>query len=108
MRILAVSMLAAALGGAAHGAELSPLQARSINLGPFAGVAYYTVEPAGFRVVTTVSRGDDTRPLRFVALLGPDQTISLSIPGEASRPGATVTISRRGDRVSVEPFADAY
>ena len=42
MRILAVSMLAAALGGAAHGAELSPLQARSINLGPFAGVAYYT------------------------------------------------------------------
>ena len=41
--------------GAAQADGLRPVEGRSIDLGDVSGIAYYTVEPAGFRVVATVA-----------------------------------------------------
>ena len=50
-------------------------------------VAYYTVERDGFRVVATLAKKDeDAVPVRVVAVLGPDQTLTLSTPREWGTP----------------------
>ena len=69
--------------GAVHAEELQPLQGHTLNLGRVAGVAYYTVEPNGFRVVATLVQGETGTPIRFDTVLAPDQTVTLSSPGEA-------------------------
>ena len=70
------SLLAAAFTfaslGAAHPNGLRPIEGQSINLGEVSGVAYYTVEPDGFHVVTTLAQGEAGTPIRFVTALGPD------------------------------------
>ena len=51
--------------GAAHADSLRPIEARSIDLGAISGVAYYTVERDGFRVVVTLAQqGEGTTPVR--------------------------------------------
>ena len=57
----------------AHANGLRPIEGRSINLGDVSGVAYYTVEPDGFRVVTTLAQGEAGTPIRFVSVLAPGQ-----------------------------------
>jgi hypothetical protein len=52
--IVAASVLT--LAGAAHASELPPLEGRSLDLGSVSGVAYYTVEENGFRIVATLQR----------------------------------------------------
>jgi hypothetical protein len=59
--------LAAALAlasiGSARAEELKPLQGQVIDLGDVSGVAYYTVERDGFRVVATLAKkGEDACP----------------------------------------------
>ena len=53
------TILAAAIGmasiGATHADGLRPIEGRSIDLGELSGVAYYTVERDGFRVVATLA-----------------------------------------------------
>ncbi|MGY8667276.1 hypothetical protein Q3C01_33650 [Bradyrhizobium sp. UFLA05-109] len=83
--------------GAAQANGLRPIQGQSINLGDVSGVAYYTVEPDGFRVVTTLAQGEAGTPIRFVSLLTPGQRVVLST---AQQPGA-IEISRDGDSLSV-------
>ena len=58
---------------AAQANGLRPIEGRSINLGDVSGVAYYTVEPDGFRVVTTLAQGEAGTPIRFVSVLAPGQ-----------------------------------
>jgi hypothetical protein len=43
------------LAGAAHGQDLLPIQATKISLADFNGVAYYTVEKNGLRIVATLA-----------------------------------------------------
>src|SRR5580693_6446334 len=51
------------------------------------GVAYYTVERDGFRVVATLAKKDeDAAPVRVEAVLAPDQSLTLSNPREAGTP----------------------
>jgi hypothetical protein len=95
------TLLAAALTlasfGAAQANGLKPIEGRSINLGDVSGVVYYTVEPDGFRVVTTLAQGEAGTPIRFVSVLAPGQRVLLSTPRQAD----AVEISRNGDDVSV-------
>jgi hypothetical protein len=86
--------LALATATAANGAELKPLAAASITLGEVSGVAYYTVESDGYRVVATVSARPDTTPIRFVATLIVGQSVTLAIPGPVGAPGPMLTIAR--------------
>ena len=101
---LAAAFALAAIGPA-HADGLKPLHGQVIDLGDVSGVAYYTVERDGFRVVATLGKQDeDAVPVRVVA---PDQSLTLSIPHEAGTPADAVEIIRRADTVLVQKAAAA-
>ena len=83
--------------GAAHAEGLRPIQAKSIDLGEVAGVAYYTIERDGFHVVTTLAQGEAGTPIRVVSVLAPGQHVVLST---ASHTGG-LEITRQGNSVLV-------
>jgi hypothetical protein len=98
--------LALAAIGPAHTEGLKPLQGQVIDLGDVSGVAYYTVERDGFRVVATLAKkGEDAVPVRVVAVLAPGQSPALSTPREAGTPADPVEIMRRADTVLVHEAA---
>jgi hypothetical protein len=68
--ILAAALALASLAPA-QAERLKPVQAQGIDLGALSGIAYYTVERDGFRVVATLAQGEDATPVRFEALLVP-------------------------------------
>ena len=82
---------------AAHADGLKPIAGQSIRLGDISGVAYYTVEPDGFRVVTTLAQGEAGSPIRFVSLLMPGQRVVLSTPTRAD----LLEITRTGDSLII-------
>lgn len=67
----------------------------------YPGVAYYTVEPDGFRVVTTLAQGATGTPVRVVAVLASGQKMVLSMPREAGVAPLAVEISRDAHTVLV-------
>src|SRR5712675_174959 len=89
--LLAAAFTLASLG-AAHANGLRPIEGQSIDLGDVSGVAYYTVEPDGFHVVTTLAQGEAGTPIRVVSVLAPGQRVVLSTANHASR----LEISRQG------------
>ena len=99
---LAAAFALAAIGPA-HAEGLKPLQGQVIDLGDVSGVAYYTVERDGFRVVATLAKKDeDAVPVRVVVVLAPGQSLTLSTPHEAGTPPDEVKIFRRVDTVLVK------
>ena len=82
---------------AAHADGLRPIDGMSIDLGEVSGVAYYTVERDGFRVVATLAQGTAGTPIRVVSVLAPGQRVAFST---AQQVGA-LEISRNGDSVLV-------
>lgn len=98
--LFAVALTSAALG-AAHGSGLRPIEGQSINLGGVSGVAYYTIEPDGFHVVTTLAQGEAGIPVRIVSILAPGESVVLSAPNQAD----VLEISRNGDSVLVRKAA---
>ena len=93
---LAAAFTLASLG-AAHAGGLRPIEGLSVNLGGVSGVAYYTVEPDGFRVVTTLAQGEAGTPVRYVSVLARGQRVVLSTPHQAG----ALEISRKGDSLLV-------
>jgi hypothetical protein len=83
--------------GAAHADGVRPIEARSIELGEMAGIAYYTVERDGFHVVTTLAQGETGTPIRVVSVLAQNQSVVLSTPGLAG----AIEIGRKGDSLFV-------
>jgi hypothetical protein len=102
---LAAAFALAAIGSA-HAEGLKPLQGRVIDLGDVSGVAYYTVEPDGFRVVATLAKkAEDAIPVRIVSVLAPGQSLTLSTPREAGALDDAVEIARRADTVLIQDAA---
>jgi predicted aconitase len=103
------TMLAAAFAltsiGSAHADGLRPIEAQNIDLGKVSGVAYYTVERDGFRVVATLAQGETGTPLRVEAVLAPGQSMVLSTPREAGIAPNAVEISRHDEQVLVHAAA---
>lgn len=105
------TVLAAALGlasiapAAAEG--FKPTQALAIDLGAVSGIAYYTVERDGFRIVATLAQDEDATPVRFEAVLVPGQSVTLSTPRGAGAAPEAVEISRQADVVLVRKAAAA-
>ena len=87
--------LASSTAARADGAR--PIEATSIDLGGISGIAYYTVERDGFRVVTTIAEGETGTPIRVVSVLASGQPVVLSTPHLAS----AIEISRKGDSLFV-------
>ena len=98
--MVAAAILALASPAHAQTVKPKPLQGGSISLGEVAGNAYYTVEPAGFRVVITLTR-DTNRPVRFEAVLTQGQSITLSAPREIGSTSEIIEITREGDAIVV-------
>lgn len=108
MRTLVLAATAALpLIGSAHAESVKPAQAKSLDLGPLAGVAYYTVEPRGHRVVVTLAPRAAAPAVRFEAVLASGQSMTVSTPRQAGAASRAVEISRDGDTVSVRPAPDA-
>ena len=93
--------------GTAQGQDLLPLQAGKVSLGDFNGVAYYTVEKDGLRVVATMAQGESGISIRFVATLAPGQKTLLSIAGGVGQSEQIVELVRVNDRISISPAAAA-
>jgi len=81
--------------------DFKPRQARTIAFGAHEGVAYYTVEADGYRVVATLPMGVAGSPTRVVATLANGQKIILSVPQGADEVAAEVEIARQGDSLSI-------
>jgi hypothetical protein len=92
--------------GPAHAEGLKPLHGQIIDLGDVSGVAYYTVERDGFRVVATLAKKDeDAVPVRVVVVLAPGQSMTLSTPHKAGIPPDSLDFVRRADTVLVHKAA---
>ena len=105
MRIAILASCAVAavfVAGGVHAETLIQGSGRSIDLGTLAGIAYYTVEPEGYRLVATL--GTDT-PVRFVATLASGQSVTLSTPRMLSQLAVEVRFMRRGDELFVNDGA---
>ena len=100
--VLLAAAAAIAISGTLHADPLQPIQAQKIDLGALAGVAYYTVEPDGHRLVVTLQARESDSPFRFVATLAPGQAVTLSVARNAGEPAAEVRFVRHGDQLSVD------
>lgn len=98
-RFAFLSAAAVMAAGVAHADELQPIEAKTVELGPVIGVAYFTQEADGDRVVASLSGADGSLPLRVVAVLAPGQSLVLSVPRAVGEPAIEVSFVRRGDRV---------
>ncbi len=87
--------------GTARAETIKPLDGGSVSLGDLAGVAYYTAEPKGYRVVVTLARTETARSVRFETVLASGQSVTLSSPRELGAEAEAVEITRTGDTVSV-------
>jgi hypothetical protein len=104
-RTILAAAFALTFTSAARADDLPPLAAESIDLGAVSGVAYYVVEPDGFRVVAVLAQGETGTPVRFETLLAPGQSVVLSTPRDEGPAGRAIEISRRDDQVLVQNAA---
>src|SRR5215471_8799833 len=104
-RTILAAAFALAFTGTALAGDFQPLEAKSIDLGGVSGVAYYVVEPKGYRVVAILAQGETGTPVRFEALLAPGQSVVLSTPRDEGLVGKSIEISRRNDQVLVQDAA---
>ena len=86
--------------------EIAAEQGQDFVLGDTVGVAYFTSEHGGLRLVATVKSAEGA-PVRFVATLAPDQMATVSVPGKIGDAATQVEFLRRGDRVIVKAPAAA-
>lgn len=107
--VIGATLALATLSELAYADGLQPIEARSLDLGTVSGVAYYTVEREGFRVVATLSQpGESTTPVRVEALLGQGQRVILSTPHEVGAASELVEISRQADTVLIRKLSGAF
>lgn len=115
-RILRFTALAAALAAPLGLACLTPAiaeaprpaQAYPVDLGEVSGVAYYTVERDGLRLVATLAQQvEAAAPLRFETLLAPGQTIRISSPHTAGTAPELVEITRKANGIVVRKAGTA-
>lgn len=99
--LLCALALGALVTTSAGAAELKPGQGETITLNGVSGVAYYTVEAGGYRVIAVLASGAAAEPVRFQAVLQPGQAVAISVPGAAGTVPAALEIARRGDVVVV-------
>lgn len=98
--ILTLGALSAVAGTAT---ELKPVAAQSFEIGGMKGVAYYTVEHDGYRVVATLADGEGHQPVRFIGTLAPGQKLSISVPRAEGVLPVSAEIARAGDQVFITP-----
>ena len=101
MKTILAAFTAALFATSAGAGEVKPLAGHSIALGGVVGVAYYTVEADGFRVVATLSGNASGEPIRVVSTLADGQSVTIAVPQSLGQRADDVVIIREGDRVEV-------
>jgi hypothetical protein len=96
----AALFVAGAVSWAAHAEGLREIQAKSLQLGDVSGVAYYTVQGQGYRLVVTFASQDST-PVRFESTLLPGEKVTMSMPGSFRANARSIEFSRQGDHFLV-------
>lgn len=99
---LLAAVATVAVAGTVHAETLKPVQARKVDLGSLAGVAYYTVEEGGHRLVVSLKAAETGTPVRFVTTLAPEQAVTLSVPRSAGEPSFDVHFVRHGEHIEVK------
>ena len=90
---------------AAAGAEPAAVSLGTVHVGAMSAMTYYTTEPDGFRVVTTVQEDgrDAPIPVRFVTTLQDGQKAVVSVPAELGAKAWALELVRDGNHVVVNP-----
>jgi hypothetical protein len=96
-----------AVAGAAYADTFKPLQARHVDLGAFAGVAYYTAGKDGHHLVVTLQAGETSTPVRFAATLAPGQGVTLSVPRDAGEAPVELHFVRQDEQIIMNGAAAA-
>jgi hypothetical protein len=98
---LPASVTALVLSGALHAEPLRPIQAQKVDLDTLTGVAYYTVEHDGYRLVLTLQAPPSDMPFRVVATLAPEQTVTLAVPHKIGEPATELRFIRHNEQIWV-------
>lgn len=99
--LLTAATVLATLAGAAQAEPIKARAGGSVSLGDVAGVAYYTPESTGYRVVVTLAGTESAGPVRFETVLANGQSVTLSTPRDLGGETQAIEILRTGDSVSV-------
>jgi hypothetical protein len=99
--VLLSAVATVAIPNTVHAEALTPIHAQKVDLGTFTGVAYYTVEQGGYRLVVTLQAAENHATVRFVATLAPGQAATLSVPRSMGEPAVDVHFVRQGDQIVV-------
>ena len=100
-RWTAIAIAWLAMSGTAAASELAPGNGRTLHLGGFDGIVYYTIEQDGYLVVATLTSRAKTPPIRFVATLAPGQSMTISVPQAVGEPSLDFEIARIGETLFV-------
>ncbi len=98
--LLATLGVGASLATAAVATDLDAYRGQVIDLGDLDGIAYYTVEKDGYRVVATLANAD-SKAIRFEVVLAPGQTVVLSTSAASEKAPTKIEISRQNGNVQV-------
>ncbi len=104
--LIAASSLALALmvPSMVSASELKPLEAGTYKLGAQNVSVFYTADGDAYKVITTIAPDYDAPgvPIRFVSLLRPGQTETVSVGSfEGNAGSATLELVHEGDGLSV-------
>jgi hypothetical protein len=98
-RIYLVLAALVAASSAASADVMVPRGGESIAVGGFHGVAFYTEERDGYRVVMTLANGATGTPVRFEATLADRQSLTISVPGKIGERGEALEVARASDKL---------
>src|SRR5262245_41750627 len=93
-----------------YAGEIGEIQATSIDLYGFRGIVYYTCQSDGYRVVATISEGENGLPVRFEATLLDGQKVTISVPGKVGEPIHAVEMTRSHSKLTFlqPPHSDVF
>jgi hypothetical protein len=84
-----------------YAGEIGEIQATSIDLYGFRGIVYFTSQSDGYRVVATISEGENGLPVRFETTLLDGQNMTISVPGKLGEPIHAVEMTRLHSKLTV-------
>ena len=97
-----VACAVALVAGNSHADSIKPIEGKSIDLGAFGGIAYYTVKPEGYQLIVTLTPSGAETPVRFIATLAPGQSVTLSTPRKLGEPAIEVSFKHQGEGLFVD------
>ncbi len=101
--IASLAAFAIAIPTVANAMELMPMQGGSFELGDHAVSIYYIDHDQDYQVVTTIapSHGLDGAPIRFVGMMKPGETETLSVGSFDTTVSEVLELVHNGDSLTV-------